>query len=316
MIEENSEDRCNELLKRIEEDILKANNIKKEISKLKNETNQNEFIEIKKQSIKENIEVEEEEEDEFEEEVSFFLERIRNLSDNFEENEMLSVLPSRKHIDYEKIILRLQLESIKEIKEINDLLIEEEINETDLNDYKLLIDKEKRKIEILKKISREEEIVEEEEIKNKLVLVPTISGNIRITDELEHIPTEYYSGFLELIKSIEDGTFKNVKALKKNPRIQGLYEVKLFKIRVVFTRISSDTYALITAFMKKSDNDKLYNESLNSKANDYHLIENTLKKLILDEEFMKENNKELDYIINLLSRKEGNKEYIKEDNHE
>ena len=312
MNKELAEERCNELIKKIEEDITNASKIKNEIRKRRIDIPKKEEITISKSNEYEEIETEEIE-DEYEEEVSFFLDNYRKIRDDFEDIELYSILPSRKHNEYKRILIRLQLESIKEIKEINDLIIEENLKDKDLEEYNLLIDKEKRKINCLKKLLKEEVIEEDNDINNNIILVPTLSGNIRIIDELEHIPEDYYDGFKELINSIIDGTFKNVKSFKNNIKLQGLSEVKLFKIRIVFTRLSSNTYALITAFIKKSDNDKLYKESLISKVNDYHQIEKQLKVLIEDEEFLEENNKQVENLINLLSKEENIKEYIKDD---
>ena len=216
---------------------------------------------------------------------------------------MKSILPRRKHPRYKDILYRLSIESIKEIKDLKDILREEEISEDDELLCRNLIDTEKRKIDCIKSrlISSVIESEEEIEEKNKLVLVPTSNGNTRVVDELEHIPSDYYDGFRELIQSIEDGTFKNVKVFKNNNNLIGISEVKAFKIRVVFTRLSSDTYALITAFVKKCDNDKLYNESLVNKVRDYFSKENMLKEAIKDPVFMEENEKNLKQLWNIIS---------------
>ena len=131
-----------------------------------------------------------------------------------------------------------------------------------------------------------------------------LSGNIRIIDDLEHIPNDYYDGFKDLINSIIDGTFKNVKTFSNNEGLLGISEVKAFKIRLVFKRLNNNTYALITAFMKKWDNDKLYQESLANKIKDYYSIETKLKELINNPEFIEENEKNVQQLWNVLSPKE------------
>ena len=139
--------------------------------------------------------------------------------------------------------------------------------------------------------------------KNNLVFVPTLSGNIRALDDLEHIPSEYYSRFKDLFDSIVDGTFKNVKVFASNSPLYGITEVRGFKVRVVFTRLSSDTYAIITAFVKKSDKDKLYNESLNNIVREYRGLEASLKANLNNPEFMKENEKSVQQLWNILAPK-------------
>ena len=277
-------------------------NLQNEISRLKqdNKTSNKETV-VK--PVNTSVSIEEKEDDTFEDEINFFLTSYRQLKENFTEDEMKSILPRRKHPRYKDILYRLSIESIKEIKDLKDILREEEISEDDELLCRNLIDTEKRKIDCIKSrlISSVIESEEEIEEKNKLVLVPTSNGNTRVVDELEHIPSDYYDGFRELIQSIEDGTFKNVKVFKNNNNLIGISEVKAFKIRVVFTRLSSDTYALITAFVKKCDNDKLYNESLVNKVRDYFSKENMLKEAIKDPVFMEENEKNLKQLWNIIS---------------
>ena len=72
-------------------------------------------------------------------------------------------------------------------------------------------------------------------------------------EEIWHLTKDFYPSFLELIKSIEDGTFKGVKRFTNNHDLLGVNEVKAHQVRVGFVRLAVDTYALITAFVKKSD---------------------------------------------------------------
>lgn len=57
---------------------------------------------------------------------------------------------------------------------------------------------------------------------------------------------------------------------------------------MVFDRISKNDYALITAFIKKSDNDRGYRNSLDLKIMNYLKQKDRLKELINDDEYMKE----------------------------
>ena len=64
--------------------------------------------------------------------------------------DILSILPSKKAYRYKDIILRLIAESLKEIKEINELISKEEFGLEELNDFKEDILFEKNKITFLK----------------------------------------------------------------------------------------------------------------------------------------------------------------------
>ena len=161
-----------------------------------------------------------------------------------------------------------------------------------------------------------EEIVEVQEHKNRIVLIPTISGNIRVIDELEHIPSDYYDSFLELINSIINGTFKNVKTFTSNYHLTGISEVKGFKTRVVFSRLDKNTYGLITAFVKKTDTDKLYKDTLTRKVSHFKENEAKLKEKIKDKEFMELNDLYVEELFNLISPKEAEVELKKVNNHD
>ena len=231
------------------------------------------------------------EKSDFEEEIEYYLTQLRELtSDNIEEK-INEVLPVRKNNNYKKIILRLKLESLKNIKDLEEMISECILLESpdEVESFRQEILSERKIISLLDTALLPQPATEKEEDEqeeNNLIFVPTTGGNIRVLDEIDHIPEEYYEGFQELFKSIKEGTFKNVKRFKNHNTIAGISEVKDFKIRVVFTRLNKNSYAIISAFMKKHQNDKAYNEALKSKIGDYRAITETLKKNLQDEEFM------------------------------
>lgn len=297
------EQMCKNELEKLQQQDYRISSIKQEISRLKldKKTTSMEKVTQPKVSLIEDVQ----EEDSFEDEIAFYLNSYRQLGEEFSIEDIRSILPRKKHPKYKDILLRLSLESVKEIKEVKEILRSEDISEEEQEICNRIIETETKKIDYIKsrllQSEKQEEVVEEE--KNNLVLVPTLSGNIRIIDDLEHIPNDYYEGFKDLIESIVDGTFKNVKMFVSNSQLFGISEVKAFKIRVVFTRLNENTYALITAFVKKSDKDKLYNESLNGKVKEYRSLEPKLKMNLSNQEFMKENEKSVQELFNILSPK-------------
>ena len=79
---------------------------------------------------------------------------------------------------------------------------------------------------------------------------------------------------------------ENIKKFKNNNALNGIIEVKGFQVRVVFARLNKNTYALISAFIKKCDNDNGYVSVLKQKVADYRSISETLKKNLSNPEFM------------------------------
>jgi len=295
-------EKCKYLLKVIEEDCRVSKATRDQIERLKkasiNRSNQTEQEEI--DELNSMFDEEEDLVDPFEDEVLFYLQDYRALEPGFSEDDFFAILPSRKGYNYQKIMYRLIAESIKDIKELRELMYEEDsISSEELNEYNLLLENEKRKIEMLKQALKAPKSMFEEETKNTVLLVPTEALNIRVIDELEHVPIEYHERFLELINSIIDGTFKNVKTLTNNKYLSGISEVKVFGARVVFERIGRNCYAIITAFIKKSTYDKAYAETLRSKVSDYKRNAESIKALQYDDNFMQENAEHLAYLLEM-----------------
>ena len=291
----------NEIIKILEHNIKTAAFMRSEISNLTNYPTNNIVIEEEKKVIKKD-ELEENNEDyEYEDEIEYYLEDYKSIK-NISIESLLEILPSKSIYNYKEIIIRLQAESIKEIKELEELLILEDDIET-LKEIKNTIINEQLKIKLLKEILNKEEVLEEEKDKNKIILAPTLSGNIRIIDDLEHIPQEYYQAFLELINSIIDGTFKGAKRLI-NDLATGttIREVRGDGIRVLFHRVDKNTYSLITAFLKKTYANKGYKEFIKSRISSYQQVEDYIKESLNDEEFIKENELYVDELFNLLDK--------------
>ena len=103
--------------------------------------------------------------------------------------------------------------------------------------------------------------MESNEEDNTIIYLPTIYGNINISNDLKDVPLEFYDAFYNLFKSIKDGTFKNFKRITGDFKTS-ILEVKDGYARVLFTQIESNTYLVTTLFMKKVQVSKYYLEHL------------------------------------------------------
>lgn len=201
------------------------------------------------------------------------------------QDQIESSLPNPNTGDYKTIVLRLKLKLLKSIKETADFISEcrEEFDDEDLEEYKEEIRLCSKKLEILKSESNEEVSENKTSTKNNFFFPISSMGNIRVIDEIEKISKsspEFCSEFLELFQSIQDGSFKRVKRFLNNNKLVGISEVRGFKPRVVFDRIGKNDYAIITAFLKKCDNDRGYKDSLELKIQKYmSQRDNIVKKL-------------------------------------
>ena len=285
--------KCSELRRKI--DYLKFNSI----NTCSNDLNQDDLTDLSVEKSMKN-----DESLEFDDLISFYLNNYKNLDEDFSLDNILNILPSRDSSDFIKIVYRLQLESIREIRDINEIISEDEdISHNDLLEYKNLINIENKKISLLTSLINNNVCESsEEKVKNTLILVPTEYGNRRVIEEIKSIPSEYYPDFLALINSIVDGKFKNPKHFTNNS-ILTVDEVRGFKVRLVFERIDSNVYALITAFVKKCDCDNYYRSSLENKVAQYHIIKDKLKSLLNDDLFMRENQLVVDELYKILTPK-------------
>ena len=246
----------------------------------------------------------------FEDEVSFYLSNYKALDENFTPRDMLYVVPSRENYRFKDIIMRMQAESLKDIKDIEEIILEDgESDKLELLAFKQEIQTEKKKMSLLSKLLQEQEIVPtDEKIENKIILVPTRYGNMRLIEELQHISSEYYPRFLELINSIIDGTFKGVQTFTNNDNInRGIFEVKTNKVRIIFSRVGNDTYTLITAFTKKMDTNSHYRDHLEATVSEYRCLHEFFKENCKNEEFMKENESYVKELFQLLTPKQTKK---------
>lgn len=253
------------------------------------------------------VTIEDEDKANFEDEIEYYISSMKEITADNIDSEIEEVLPVRKNPNYRTILYRLKLEALRNIREIEELF--EEADETeDLTIFKDEVILEQRKISYIDKAltqQKSSEVTQEQEEKNNIVFVPTSGGSIRVLDEMERIPQEYQAGFKELFDSIQDGTFKGIKKFKNNNALNGIIEVKGFQVRVVFARLNKNTYALITAFIKKCDNDNGYVSVLKQKVADYRTISEQLKKNLSNPEFMDQQREYKEELYRLLGEQDS-----------
>ena len=295
-----------DILKVIEDNRLKAVSIRSEIERLtKFRTIKPEIIQVNHKSIVEK-EFEEEKDDEFEDMIGYYLDDYKNYSGPITVDDLLEIMPSRSNYQYNEIIMRLQAESLKEIKELEELSILENDRELLLEIQKSIL-LEQKKIVVLREILQ----MDTKKIlstikKNKLYLAPNIAGKIMIIDDLEHIPTEYYAAFLELINSITNNTFKGVKRLNGDSFYGiSICEVRGDGIRILFHRLNNDTYGLITAFVKKTNTSRGYKEFIRNKVSIYKNMVDYIRESLGNESLLEENESNVLNLYNLLQKKDS-----------
>ena len=266
----------------LEQEITKLKNTELSFSKVLKQEETNSIIQEKEEKPEENS---------FEDAVDYYLSNLKNLEPSISDAGIISLLPSKNNHNFQKLLLRLKLEYIKNIREIKEILEVEMSGLTaeDLDYFKKELLQEERKLNCINKLLKPNTKEQKEKVEeNKLIFVPTLGGNVRAIEDLKNIPREYYAGFYGLFCSIKDSSFKNVKRIPKlNSTVGGFSEVKDTAIRVIFDRIDTTTYAIITAFVKKTQNNKGYRNQLEQRVSDYCNIKPILIASLNDGNFLK-----------------------------
>lgn len=230
-------------------------------------------------------------------------------------SELKDILPSKANGNYQNIIFRLRLESIKTISEINEIITqyEEELTLEELKYYKKELRKEQDKQNILITVLEPEQQTKlpEEKIENDFIFAPTQGGNIRVLEELEkNIPREYYESFLGLIESMKKGVFKNMRKVH-GPSIntRGFYEVRdiIGGTRLFVDKIDDNKIVLISAFVKKTDSNNNYYNTVQMKIREYNNRKQALINNLSNPEFIVLNKQ---YEMELFNKLSNNKDKV------
>ena len=127
-----------ELMETLDENNRTVTLMSKEIEKLKEVASKERKIVIDS-PIKPYVELseEEEEEDSLEEELSYYVENFNSATLEELTESKDDILPSPENPNYQNIMLRLQIELLKSIKEVNDMIKETgKSNQEELEYYK------------------------------------------------------------------------------------------------------------------------------------------------------------------------------------
>lgn len=239
--------------------------------------------------------------EEFEDEVNYYYFMVKNINTSDLESNLITVLPTKENYLYDKILLRISAEIMSNIKFMRDLLNDEGVTDEDVLAFSNDINIELEKIRIINSLLKDEqkECYVEQEVKNRLVFVPTLNGNIRIIEDIKGIASDYYPKFNVLIKSIEDGTFKGAKRFYVEG-LNGLCEVRFLNTRVLFCQLDKNTYGIIGAFVKKITSDTYYKTMINNYNSLYRSSLDILISNLSDSEFMNVQDEYYKELFNIL----------------
>ncbi len=193
-------------------------------------------------------------------------------------------------------INQLKIMLYQDIVEYANLALGEQNNIPDVK--KSILDL-RLKLELLDEMEEKEEIAQISGENNQLFFLESTMGNVVVLESIrKNIPLEYYDSFKELFDSILNGTFKGFKILKG-----GLYEVKDFKIRVLFGILEKGKYLILDAFMKKEDTSEYYKSLINNRLAQYIKVKQYYLEHINEDTFIAQHDEYLKSVLTLLDRK-------------
>ena len=218
--------------------------------------------------------------------------------------EMVQVLPKHHQPDFELLMNTILSEIVLYCNDIDAFLANEKLSKEEKDEFKQEIKDIQEIMNWMVQYRDQINTELEEESKNNLVYLTSSSGNVYALNDIKSIDQAYYDSFLELINSIINGTFKNIKTFVHNNKLVQLYEVKNFKTRIVFSKIFVNTFLIISIFIKKTDNDLKYREQLINRSIIFQNNKTNLKQLCQEENFLKSQEEITGQILRILKKED------------
>jgi len=229
--------------------------------------------------------------------VTGYMEKLRKVTS---EEKIIEILPERENPEFENIVGTILVNLYKEKVEIINFI--EQQGEIEVEEmFSADLEEIDSKIEII--LDYIYNVVEVELPKtnnNKIVFAKNSSNEPLIFQDLKGHEDEY-NLFLDLINSIEDGTFKRVRSFA-DKRLDYLLEVRKGRARIFFSRIEN-VYVVISAFVKKCSTDLRHANFMVNSSKTYQLQKEQLTQYIKNAEYMEFESKYLKDLKEMLSEK-------------
>lgn len=223
---------------------------------------------------------------------------INDLTEEEILSKLKEIIGQFSYIVINQIKLLLYKEGIIYKRMILDSSNEEEIKE--LNKAIAAIQLKIELLDELEELEEEQEVEEAITNNNNLFFLLSDTGKVIALESLrKNVPREYYSAFKELLLGLKVGNAKNLKRLRRYNFLQ----VKDFKIRIIFEKLSNGNYVILDCFMKKVDTGISYRNNLANRLKEYQKNKDNFLNKYLDEDFIKEHESYLAEILNILDNK-------------
>lgn len=217
-------------------------------------------------------------------------------------DKVISFLPKKDDPNFDNIVGMILVRLEKEYTEIYNFIKKQK----DSSEYQEIFDNELQMISSKKNIILDyqnyaEEIVSVEEDKNKIAFLKNSSGIPTIFQDIEDYKS-YYPSFLELLNSIISGKFKRKRGFNNHNKIKEVMEVRgTDEARLLYARLSNDTYAVLGGFIKKCNTDIRQLKFVISVSREYEIQKQQLLCSLENESFMQLEQEYLTQLTTMLS---------------
>lgn len=234
-----------------------------------------------------------------------YITRIKSC-DNLDE--IKSLLPAKSSLNYTHIVNIVILSLFEDIIDYKKMLQEDKKNMTteEIDFFKNEINGLLLKVEYLKRLN----VVAIKPLKikntaiNQFIFLQTSIGNYSIYSDIKELAPEHYYLFLTLLTEMENGKFRNKKALNNNNEIQNTMEVKYNQARITFISLGNHKYAILDMFIKKVQSDAAYKASLKNKYDLYKDNSKVISSLLDNKDFLEQNRKVYKQVIEILNKED------------
>ncbi len=247
------------------------------------------------------------------------LEKLRNsyfeaISLLQNEEDILNSLPNPEYQSFFPLMEGLIVKLISECKEFQQLGDEADVLEEVANLKKKIAICQQRVEQVKNQVKEDSLESQSSHPKRHLIFAKTTFGSTYLERDLRDIPKEYYDKVLSTLDTLESGNItgnvEKARQLVNNKKLFGLYEVKEFKVRLIYRVLNGDMVYVTQVRMKKDNNSSIDKNELISRSrstnNEYMELKDRVQNPIDRELLIMEHDKIRQEIIQKLTN--GKKE--------
>lgn len=203
-----------------------------------------------------------------------------------DENDILEALPSPEFRNFFPLMEGVISKLVAECREFSSLGDDADVL-AEVDSLRRKIELCKKKVESVTKQLKDESLESQaSQSKRHLIFAKTAFGSTFLQRDLKDIPREYYDKVQAALETLEYGNLgsnpEKVRQFTNNKKLFGLYEIKEFKIRLIYRVLSGNMVYVMQTRMKKDNNSMVDKKELISRSKNTNDEFTMLKKRVLN----------------------------------